>query len=74
MATIAVGDLVSWPPGEGQYNLLYGHVAIVVEVDLGNGTYVVSEMNYISNWEIDYRVVGTGNPDVPTIAVPIATG
>ena len=73
MATIAVGDLVSWAPGEGQYDPLYGHAAIVVEVDAGNGTYIVSEMNYTTaNWEVDYRVVGFGNPDVPTIAVPIA--
>ncbi|MHB8323068.1 MAG: CHAP domain-containing protein [Candidatus Dormibacteria bacterium] len=73
MATIAVGDLVSWAPGEGQYDPLYGHAAIVVEVDPGNGTYIVSEMNYLNaNWELDYRVVGMGNPDVPTIAVPIA--
>ncbi|NNM98026.1 MAG: CHAP domain-containing protein, partial [Candidatus Dormibacteraeota bacterium] len=72
MATIAVGDLVSWPPGEGQYDPLFGHAAIVVEVDPGNGTYIVSEMNYTdANWEIDYRVVGVGNPDVPTIAVPL---
>jgi hypothetical protein len=35
----------------------------------------VSEMNYTSvSWEVDYRVVGMANPDVPTIAVPIATG
>lgn len=75
MATIAVGDLVSWPPGEGQYNVLDGHTASVVEVDSGNGTYIVSEMNYTSvSWEVDYRVVGMANPDVPTIAVPIATG
>jgi len=74
MATIAVGDLVSWPPGEGQYDPLYGHAAIVVEVDPGNGTYIVSEMNYTdANWEIDYRVVGMGNPDIPTIAVPLPT-
>jgi hypothetical protein len=46
----------------------------VVEVDFGNGTYIVSEMNYTeNNWEVDYRVVGTDNPDVPTIAVPNAT-
>ncbi|HUY55382.1 MAG TPA: CHAP domain-containing protein [Candidatus Nanopelagicaceae bacterium] len=72
IATIAVGDLVSWPPGDGQYDPLFGHAAIVVEVDPGNGTYIVSEMNYTdANWEIDYRVVGVGNPDVPTIAVPL---
>src|ERR1019366_821351 len=70
-----VGELVSWPPGEGQYNVLDGHTASVVEVDSGNGTYIVSEMNYTSvSWEVDYRVVGMANPDVPTIAVPIATG
>jgi hypothetical protein len=73
MATITAGDLVSWPPGEGQYDALYGHAAVVVEVDPSDGTYIVSEMNYTeANWEIDYRVVGTGNPDVPTIAVPDA--
>ena len=73
MATITAGDLVSWPPGEGQYDALYGHAAVVVEVDPSAGTYIVSEMNYTeANWEIDYRVVGTGNPDVPTIAVPDA--
>jgi hypothetical protein len=74
VSTIAVGDLVSWAPGEGQYDPLFGHAAIVVEVDFGNGTYIVSEMNYTeNNWEVDYRVVGTDNPDVPTIAVPNAT-
>jgi hypothetical protein len=55
--------------------VLDGHTASVVEVDSGNGTYIVSEMNYTSvSWEVDYRVVGMANPDVPTIAVPIATG
>ena len=59
----APGEVVSWGAGHG-YDPNYGHTAVVVAVNPANGTYVVSEMNYSSAWEIDYRVVSDSAGDV----------
>ena len=61
--TPAPGEMVVWGPGWG-YSSRYGHVAIVVAVNAQRKTFVVSEMNLIAPWEIDYRVVADADPDV----------
>jgi surface antigen len=76
-STPALGELVVWGRG-GLYDPYYGHVAVVVGVNATNRTYVVSEMNYLSAWSIDYRVVCDSAGDVmgfiPTgLVVPTST-
>jgi hypothetical protein len=74
--TPAPGELVVWGAGDGYSE--YGHVAVVVAVNAAAGSYVVSEMNYDSTWEIDFRVVSDSAGDVlgflPTAAVIPQTG
>lgn len=60
--TPAPGEMVVWGPGFGYGSL--GHAAIVVAVNAQQKTFVVSEMNALAPWEIDYRVVADSLPDV----------
>ena len=51
--TPRVGAIVVWyGPG---YNLAYGHVAIVMSIDMKKGTMIIKDMNYAGPWKITTR-------------------
>lgn len=52
----AVGGIVVFNQG-GEYDVSVGHVAIVVAINKSANTFAVSEMNWITPWMIDYRIV-----------------
>ncbi|MBS4769595.1 CHAP domain-containing protein [Carnobacteriaceae bacterium zg-ZUI240] len=58
--TPKVGTAVSWQGGEAGINTPYGHVAFV-EAVYGDGSILVSEMNYIGEFIISTRVVSAAH-------------
>lgn len=63
----AVGDIVVWNGITADYPSSNGHVAIVVAVETNK--FIVSEMNWLSPWVTQYRVVSENhsNPDYSTV-------
>ncbi len=55
--TPVVGSIVVWGASAGYSS--FGHVAIVVAVTPTLHTFVVSEQNFLTPWEVDYRVVSS---------------